>query len=163
MSDPATDPLPKSIHRVQNILDEHNLTLQLVEYPEGDLSAEEAADAIGCEPEQIAKSLVFRRMKSGKPILVIASETNRVNEKALKAVVGEKVERAEDEYAEEHTGYSVDGIPPVGLVESIETFIDEDLLTQELIWAAAGTPRAVFSLTPQALVEITGGDIISVK
>jgi len=163
MPDPAIDPLPKSAQRVQDILDEHNLSLQVVEFPESTRTSQEAADAIGCELAQIAKTLVFRRMRTDKPVLVIASGANRVNEKALRGHLGEKAEKADAEYAQEHTGYAIGGIPPVGHVEAIETFIDEDLLTHECIWAAAGTPHAVFRLTPQALVEITGGDIISVK
>ena len=163
MSDPAIDPLPKSAQRVQNILDEHNLSLQVVEFPDSTRTAQEAADVIGCELSQIAKSLVFRRRDTGAPLLVIASGANRVSEKAIKELIGEKVEKADAAYAQERTGYAIGGIPPVGLLEPMETFIDEDLLSHEVIWAAAGTPHAVFSLTPQALVEITGGDIISVK
>lgn len=163
MSDPAIDPLPKSAQKVQSVLDEHNLSLQVVEFPNSTRTAQEAAEAIGCEVAQIAKSLVFRRKETGAPLLVVASGANRVNEKALKELLGEKVEKADADYVQEHTGYAIGGIPPVGLIEPLETFIDEDLLTHEIIWAAAGTPHAVFSLTPQALVEITGGDIISVK
>lgn len=158
-----SDPLPRSAQRVQSVLDDHNLSLQVVEFPDSTRTSQEAADAIGCELSQIAKTLVFRKMKSGKPVLVIASGANRVNEKALRDHLGEKVEKADAGYVQEHTGYAIGGIPPVGHVEAIETFIDEDLLTHECIWAAAGTPHAVFRLTPQALVEITGGDIVSVK
>ncbi len=158
-----SDPLPRSAQRVQSILDEHNLALQVVEFDESTRTAQEAADAIGCEVAQIAKSLVFRTKRTDKPVLVIASGANRVNEKTLRDHIGEKIEKADADYAQEHTGYAIGGIPPVGHVEAIETFIDEDLLTHECIWAAAGTPNAVFRLTPQALVEITGGEIVSVK
>lgn len=158
-----SDPLPRSAQRVQSVLDDHNLSLQVVEFPDSTRTSQEAADAIGCELAQIAKTLVFRKKRSDTPVLVIASGANRVNEKALRDHLGEKVEKADADYAQEHTGYAIGGIPPVGHVEAIETYIDEDLLSHECIWAAAGTPHAVFRLTPQALVEITGGDIISVK
>ena len=114
-----SDPLPRSAQRVQSILDEHNLSLQVVEFPESTRTSQEAADAIGCEIAQIAKTLVFRTKRTDKPVLVIASGANRVNEKALRDHLGEKVEKADADYAQEHTGYAVGGIPPVGHVEAI--------------------------------------------
>jgi prolyl-tRNA editing enzyme YbaK/EbsC (Cys-tRNA(Pro) deacylase) len=154
--------LSKSAQRMQEALDAHGLKLNVVEFPDSTRTAQEAADAIGCELSQIAKSLVFRR-QSGNPVLVIASGANRVNEKAMKALLGEKIGKAEAEYVQEQTGFAIGGIPPVGHSMPIETFIDEDLMRHEIIWAAAGTPHAVFSLQPAMLVELTGGRVVSVK
>lgn len=157
-----SETLSKSARRVQEILNARGLTLNVVEFPDSTRTAQEAADAIGCDVAQIAKSLIFRR-QSGKPVLVIASGSNRVNEKAMKTLLGEKIEKADAEYVLEQTGYAIGGIPPVGHSEPIETYIDEDLMRHEVIWAAAGTPHAVFSLQPAMLAEVTGGSVVPVK
>ncbi len=95
--------------------------------------------------------------------MVIASGANRVDEKALKALLGEGVERADPGFVLEHTGYAIGGVPPVGLSEPIETYLDEDLGQYGVLWAAAGTPHTVFSLTPAVLAEITGGKWADIK
>lgn len=157
-----SEPLSKSAQRVQAALEAHGLSLSVVEFPESTRTSQEAADAIGCELGQIAKTLVFKK-QSGAPVLIIASGSNRVNEKAIKALLGEKIEKADADYVLEHTGFVIGGIPPVGHTEKMETLIDEDLLGYEAVWAAAGTPHAVFSLKPSELVEITGGKVAAVK
>lgn len=105
----------------------------------------------------------FRGKISQKPILIIASGTNRVNEKVVAEYVGEELEKADAEFVLEHTGFAIGGIPPVGHKTSIMTFIDEDIMQHDEIWAAAGTPHAVFKLTPTILAEITKGQIIRIK
>ncbi len=153
----------KSTERVQAVLNEFGFDLDVVEFPESTRTAQEAADTIGCTVGQIAKSLIFKGKTSQKPILIITSGSNRVNEKAVKEYIGEKIEKADADFVLEHTGFVIGGIPPVGHTNPITTFIDEDLMQYDEIWAAAGTPNSVFKLTPKILVEITKGSIIRVK
>lgn len=134
----------------------------VVELPNSTRTSVEAAQAVGCQVGQIAKSLVFRGKQSGKPVLVIASGANRVDEKRLKELLGEKVEKPDADYVREHTGFAIGGIPPVGHAQPLLTFIDADLLKFEFIWAAAGTPNAVFQLAPADLQKMTGGQIVAV-
>ncbi len=145
--------------RVQNRLAELGFAMEVMEMPESTRSSREAARAIGCSVEQIAKSLLFRRGDSQKPLLVIASGGNRVNEQWLAEYAGEPVEKADPEYVRRQTGFPIGGVPPVGHDHSIETVIDQDLFLHESIWAAAGTPFAVFQLTPADLVAMTGGKL----
>lgn len=126
-------------------------------------SAAEAAAAIGCSVAEIAKSLVFRRMPSGKPVLVIASGVNRVDEALLAALLGEGIARPDAAYVRDVTGFAIGGIPPVGHAQPLETIIDEDLLRLAGLWAAAGTPNAVFSLTPRELLDLTGGRSAAIR
>jgi prolyl-tRNA editing enzyme YbaK/EbsC (Cys-tRNA(Pro) deacylase) len=123
----------------------------------------EAAAAIGCTVAQIAKSLLFRGRDSGRPVLVIASGINRVDEGRIAALVGERISRPDADYVRGATGYAIGGIPPVGHAEAITTLIDADLLALEPIWAAAGTPFAVFRLTAAELVTLSRGRVAEVK
>lgn len=138
------------------------LTLDVVELPASTRTAQDAADAIGCTVAQIAKSLIFRTKQSQKPVLVIASGVNRVNEKSIGQLLGEKIGKADADFVRQQTGFVIGGVPPVGHLSEITTFIDEDLLELDVIWAAAGTPNAVFRLTPDDLVRATGGQVASV-
>ncbi len=155
--------LKKSAERVQTVLNEFGFELNVMELSDSTRTAQEAASTIGCTVSQIAKSLIFKGKTSQNPILVIASGTNRVNEKAVKDHIGEKLQKADADFVLEHTGFAIGGIPPIGHKNAITTLIDEDLMQYEEIWAAAGTPNAVFKLTPKILIEITKGDIISIK
>jgi prolyl-tRNA editing enzyme YbaK/EbsC (Cys-tRNA(Pro) deacylase) len=154
--------LTAAAQRVQDALKALGVACQVVELPESTRSAAEAAQTIGCRVEQIAKSLVFRGRSTNRPILAIVSGPNRVAEERLAAVVAEPVAKADADYVREHTGYAIGGVPPVGHVESLVSVIDEDLLKYEQIWAAAGTPRAVFRLTPADLQRITHGRVVPV-
>jgi prolyl-tRNA editing enzyme YbaK/EbsC (Cys-tRNA(Pro) deacylase) len=155
--------LPKSAQKVQDALDAFALSLTVILMPDSTRTAQEAADALHCTIAQIAKSLIFRGAETGRPILIIASGANRVNEKAVGRLIGEKLARADADYVQERTGFAIGGIPPLGHSTPIDTYIDEDLLQFDEIWAAAGTPHAVFALTPEILKTITGGEVISVK
>ena len=152
-----------SAKKVQDALNKLGYDLLVTEFAETTRTAQEAADAIGTTVAQIAKSLIFKGKQSNKPILIIASGVNRVNEKTVKETIGEKLGRADADYVRQHTGFVIGGVPPVGHTYKLSTFIDEDLLSFEDIWAAAGTPNAVFNLTPQQLVEMTGGQVISIQ
>jgi prolyl-tRNA editing enzyme YbaK/EbsC (Cys-tRNA(Pro) deacylase) len=151
--------LSNNARKVQAALVVFGLDLVVVEFPESTRTAQEAADAIGCSVEQIVKSLVFQRQPSGHPILIAASGGNRVNEKRIKELLGEKIVRADAEFVKEVTGYPIGGVPPLAHTQPIETIIDEDLLQYKEIWAAAGTPNAVFRLSPHELALITKGKV----
>lgn len=159
----AEQNLSKAAQKVQDVLLAYGLQVQVVEMSDSTRTAVEAAQAVGCEVGQIVKSLVFKGKESGKPILVEVSGANRVNEKALSALVGEKIVKPDADFVREQTGFSIGGIPPVGHTNPMVSLIDEDLMQYEVVWAAAGTPNAVFQLTPQDLEKITGGRIIAVK
>ena len=153
-------PLNASAQKVQDALDARGYThCRAVEMPDSTRTAAEAAAAIGCTVAQIAKSLVFRGAQSGAPVLVIASGTNRVDPQRLAGLLGEPVEKPDADYVRERTGFVIGGVPPLGHREPIRTFIDQDLLAFDEIWAAAGTPRAVFRLTPDDLLRMTGGEV----
>lgn len=159
----AEQNLSKAAQKVQDVLLVYGLQVQVIEMSDSTRTAVEAAQAVGCEVGQIVKSLVFKGKESGKPILVEVSGANRVNEKALSALVGEKIVKPDADFVREQTGFSIGGIPPVGHTNPMVSLIDEDLMQYEVVWAAAGTPNAVFQLTPQDLEKITGGRIIAVK
>ena len=155
--------LSPSAQKVQQALNAFGLPLYVLELPASTRSAVEAAQAVGCRVEQIAKSLIFRSSLSGRPVLVIASGPNRVNEKKIGELLGEPIGKADADFVRQRTGFAIGGVPPVGHAEPLETFIDEDLLKLDEIWAAAGTPNAVFRLTPLDLVKITSGRVVAVK
>ena len=124
-------------------------------FPEGTKTAADAARAIGCDVAQIVKSLIF--MADGRPVLALTSGANRVDTRALAAATGAgEVRRATSEEAREATGFAVGGTPPFGHPRRIRSFMDEDLLSLEEVWAAAGTPDSVFPLAPQELLRVTG-------
>lgn len=159
----SNSPLSASAQRVQAALMAHGLGLTVVELPQSTRTAAEAAAAVGCTVGQIAKSLIFRGRDSGRPVLVIASGSNRVDEKAVAALLGEALAKADADFVRARTGFVIGGVPPVGHLEPPVTFIDEDLLTYDTIWAAAGTPNAVFQLAPSDLAALTGGRVAAVK
>lgn len=156
--------LAKSARSIQDTLLSQGLCFEVIQLADSTRTAEEAASTIGCTPSQIVKSLIFRTKNSSRPILVLASGSNRVKEKIIESHVGEKIIRAEPDFAREITGFAIGGIPPVGHKQSIDLiFIDEDLVKYDEIWAAAGTPNAVFSLKGQELCEITNGIVLAIK
>ncbi|MGD9011965.1 MAG: YbaK/EbsC family protein [Desulfobacterales bacterium] len=155
--------LKPSAQKVQEALNAHNLTCEVVQMTDTTRSAADAARAVGCEVGQIVKSLVFEGKQSHQPILVATSGANRVNEKVVQQSVAEPVNIAKPEYVRRMTGFAIGGVPPVGHDHPLKIFIDEDLLQYNEIWAAAGTPNAVFKLTPDDLKMITNGTVISVK
>jgi len=155
--------LSASARRVQDTLGRLGLVLQVIELPDSTRTAVDAAQAIGCTVAQIAKSLIFQTAETDSPVLVITSGANRVNEKTIAALMGEKIEKADADFVRQSTGFVIGGVPPVGHIKDVKTFIDEDLLQYDEIWAAAGTPHAVFSLTPDDLVRATGGIVISIQ
>lgn len=156
-------PSARATERVQSALDAAGIEARVVELSASTRTAAEAAAAIGCTVAQIAKSLVFRGAESGDAILVIASGTNRVNEKTLAQHAGEPIAKADADFVRERTGYAIGGVPPAGHTSEIRTFIDRDLLQFDRIWAAAGTPHAVFELTPAQLTNLVRGPVVEIQ
>ena len=155
--------LSASAQKVQRALQERGFAhCEVVELPSSTRTAQEAAQSIGCRVEQIVKSLIFRARQSDTPILVVASGANRVNEQQLSVLVGEPIEKAKASFVQQSTGFVIGGVPPIGHAKPLRTFIDKDLLQYDEIWAAAGTPFAVFCLTPQELVAMTGGKVFEI-
>ena len=155
--------LKLSAQRVQAVLRDYGLEARVREFPASTRSAEEAAAAIGCAVEQIVKSLIFRAEQSGAPVLVLAGGGNRVDESAVGALLGEPIKCAKPDFVREATGFAIGGVPPVGHLRTPITLIDRDLMDLEEIWAAAGTPNAVFCLTPEQLVGLTEGRVADIK
>ncbi|GAB4394176.1 MAG: hypothetical protein Tsb0032_16910 [Kiloniellaceae bacterium] len=148
---------------MQQAIEAAGFDFEVKQFPASTRTSEEAAAAIGCEVAQIAKSLIFRAKESNRPVLVMASGANRVDEKAVGRLLGEKLARADADFVRSATGFAIGGVPPVGHRETPVAFIDEDLMVLEEIWAAAGTPNAVFRLTPAELVALTGGRVAACK
>jgi prolyl-tRNA editing enzyme YbaK/EbsC (Cys-tRNA(Pro) deacylase) len=151
-----------SVGRVRAALARAGWSGALLELPQSTRTAGDAATALGCQVAQIAKSLVFKGADSGRPILVVASGVNRVNERRLADLVAEPIVKPDAEFVRQRTGFSIGGVPPLGHSEPLTTIIDQSLLDHAVIWAAAGTPNAVFRLTPRELVAMTGGQVVSI-
>jgi Cys-tRNA(Pro) deacylase len=135
---------------------------EVLEFDASTRTAADAAAAIGCEVAQIAKSLIFRGARSGRAVLIIASGVDRVDEKKAAAAVGEPIGRADADFVREATGFAIGGVPPVGHKTKSIVLIEESLMQLDEIWAAAGTPNAVFRLTPTDLVQLTDGRTVAV-
>ena len=156
-------PLSPSVQKVQDAIKGLGFSIEVVELEATTRTSADAAQAVGCNVGQIAKSLIFQGKISHRPILVIASGSNRVNEKRIAEMISESIGKADADFVRQHTGFAIGGVPPVGHLEKLEIFIDEDLLKHEEIWAAAGSPHAVFRLAPSDLIKMTGGRVTSVK
>ena len=144
--------------RIQRVLGD---TFRVLEFEQSTHSSAEAAAAIGCDVAQIAKSMLFRAA-DGRPVLVVASGANRVDEKKVATLLGQKISRAEAGFVLDRTGFAVGGVPPVGHATAPVAFLDRDLRSYETIWAAAGSPNAVFALTPADLLRLTGAAFVDV-
>jgi prolyl-tRNA editing enzyme YbaK/EbsC (Cys-tRNA(Pro) deacylase) len=157
------DDLSASARKVQQALDDLGMHCSVVELPDSTRTAKEAAQAVGCEVGQIVKSIVMMTSVTRRPVMVIASGSNRINEARIGEILEEPILKADAEFVRLHTGYAIGGVPPLGLSSQLVTFIDEDLLKYPTVWAAAGTPHAVFEFSPQNLPRMTGGKVISIK
>ena len=155
--------LAKSAQTIQNRLTEYGLSCTVVELSDAVRTAQQAADALGCNVAQIAKSLIFKTKETHQAVLILCSGSNRVNEKTIEQIIGQQIIKADAQFTREITGFAIGGIPPLGHATEIPfIFIDQDLLSFDTLWAAAGTPHAVFSIKPKDLVRITNCHIISV-
>lgn len=140
------------------------LNITIKEFTESTRTAADAANAIGCTVAQIVKSLLF--IVEGEPVMALVSGANQLDEKKLAAHCNtsrKKVKRADAETAREVTGFAIGGVPPFGHLRRLPVYIDQDFLQFEIIWAAAGTPNAVFAITPEDLKRTTGGTVADLK
>jgi prolyl-tRNA editing enzyme YbaK/EbsC (Cys-tRNA(Pro) deacylase) len=152
-----------SVARVVATLEAQGLQARVRELARSTRTAREAAEAVGCGVAQIVKSLVFRGASSDRPVLVVASGANRVDETKIAALLGEPVAKADADYVREHTGFAIGGVAPLAHPAPITAFVDQDLLTEERVWAAAGSPNALFDLTPEELITVAGAQVADVK
>jgi len=155
--------LSSSAQKVQDLLTSLGFNCTVIEHAESTRTAQEAADRAGCELGQITKSLIFKGKDSHKPILVLTSGSNRVDEKLICEYAGEHIVRADADFVRAVTGFAIGGVPPLGHAQKMETYLDEDLLQYQTIWGAAGTPNAIFELTPDDLKKMTSGKVVRVK
>ena len=158
-----SDLLNPTARKIQATLDQLGYKCKVIEFQETTRTSADAAARVECTLGQIVKSLIFRGRISGKPFLILTSGANRVDTRKITSLIGEKIERADPEFVRSCTGFAIGGIPPIGHLSSIDTIMDEDLLTYDFLWAAAGTPNAVFKLSPQELLTMSSAKIASVK
>ncbi len=154
--------LSASAQKVQDALASMGYAYQVTESAHVTRTAAEAAAVVGCDVGQIAKSLIFRGISTGRPILVIASGSNRVNEQRIASYLDEPIGKADADFVREHTGFAIGGVPPVGHARQLTIFVDRDLLRYSEIWAAAGTSNSLFRLNPRDLEPMTGGQIVAI-
>jgi prolyl-tRNA editing enzyme YbaK/EbsC (Cys-tRNA(Pro) deacylase) len=153
---------PKAL-KIQNLLNELGYEYKVIEHADSTRTAIEAAERAGCQLGQIVKSLIFRGKSSGKPILILTSGSNRVDEKKIAVLAGEPILRADADFVYDVTGFSIGGVPPIGHAQKLESYLDEDLLQYSTVWAAAGAENAIFELTPGDLKTMTGAIVAAVR
>ena len=156
-----------SAQKVADAARQLGLGIQIIEFEQTTRTAQEAADAIGrhpsgigCQVAQIVKSLLF--VVDGQPVVALVSGANQLDERKLAALRGvsrKRVQRADAETAKAATGFSIGGVPPLGHLSVLPVYVDQNLTRFDVVWAAAGTPFAVFAITPQELVRASGGTV----
>jgi prolyl-tRNA editing enzyme YbaK/EbsC (Cys-tRNA(Pro) deacylase) len=152
----------RSTDRVKNAAEAAGLQIAIREMPQSTRTAAEAAEACGTTVAQIVKSLIFRKAESGEPVLILVSGKNRVDERAIKTAIGEALRRIDADDVRALTGFAIGGVAPLGALTPLATYMDRDLMDFATVWAAAGSPQAVFEVEPQALAAATGAAIVKV-
>ena len=155
--------LSPSAQKIQNLLNSLGYNYTVIEHAESTRTALEAAERAGCELGQIVKPLIFKGKESGKPIIVLTRGANRVDEKRIRGYAGEGIGKADADFVRAVTGFAIGGVPPLGHIQMIETYMDEDFLRYEVVWAAAGTPNAIFELKTSDLQKMTDAKVVQVK
>ncbi|HSC80610.1 MAG TPA: YbaK/EbsC family protein [Chitinolyticbacter sp.] len=155
--------MSESQARVTSALAAAGVSTEIRSFAESTRTSQEAADAIGCTVAQIAKSVILKAKASERHVLVVTSGANRVCEKTVAQLVGEKIGRADADFVRSRTGFVIGGVAPLAHAEPPITLIDEDLLQHAEVWAAAGTPNSVFRVSPQQLVALTAGQVARVR
>ena len=150
-----------SVRRVHDALIAAGVEPRIKEFPKSTRTAAEAATAIGTTVERIVKSLAFAA--GDETVVVLASGVNRVDTARLGEVVGRPIGRAHPDRVRRDTGFAIGGVPPLGHASPLRVFVDRDLLQYDEVWAAAGTPNAVFPITPDELVRVSGGTVVDIK
>lgn len=147
--------------RIQQILNELGIDSEIVEFSESTRTSAEAARAIGTTVAQICKSILFSA--GGEPVMVIASGANRIDTGKVEKEVGQPLGKARADFVREKTGYAIGGVPPVGHARPFPILIDRDLLQFDRVYAAGGTPNAIFPITPAELLRVTGGRVVDCR
>jgi len=155
--------ISKRAQQFQDLLTERGLGLTVLELPDSTRTADDAARALGCKKAQIVKSLVFRLVADDSPIVVLASGPNRVNEETIARVVGSPIVKGDADFVKEVTGFAIGGVPPLGHKQRVTLLVDEDLLAFDEVWAAAGTPNAVFKIAGRLRDILPEHQVVSVK
>ena len=153
--------LPEGVQRVSRALQDANHPHAPVMLDGAARTAQEAADGLGVQLGQIAKSVIFKRKEDGVAVLVVASGDRRVDEKKVSALVG-KIGRADADFVKAQTGFTIGGVSPVAHLTAPITLLDQDLWRFEVVWAAAGHPHGVFQLQPEDLQRLTGAPVVDV-
>jgi prolyl-tRNA editing enzyme YbaK/EbsC (Cys-tRNA(Pro) deacylase) len=158
-----TAPLSPSAQKVQDALAMQGYPFTVQESGVHTRTAQQAAELVGCELAQIVKSLIFKGADTGKPILVLTSGANCVDEGLISQYAGEPIRRADPDFVRAVTGFAIGGVPPLAHPQPMDTYLDEDLMHFDSLWAAGGTPNALFQLTPSALRVMTAGRVARVR
>lgn len=153
--------LPEGVQRVSRTLQDANHPHAPVMLDGAARTAQEAADGLGVQLGQIAKSVIFKRKEDGVAVLVVASGDRRVDEKKVSALVG-KIGRADADFVKAQTGFTIGGVSPVAHLTAPITLLDQDLWRFDVVWAAAGHPHGVFQLQPEDLQRLTGAPVVDV-
>jgi prolyl-tRNA editing enzyme YbaK/EbsC (Cys-tRNA(Pro) deacylase) len=153
--------LPEGVRRVQQALQSAGHPHAPVMLDGAARTAQEAAEGLGVQLGQIAKSVIFKRKEDGMAVLVVASGDRRVDEKKVAALVG-KLGRADADFVKAHTGFTIGGVSPVAHLNAPVTLLDQDLWRFDVLWAAAGHPHGVFQLQPEDLQRLTGAPVADV-
>ena len=154
-------PLPHGVRRVAARLSELGHTHEVVMLPVTGRTAADAATALGVALGQIAKSIVFRRKSDDAAVIVVTSGDLRVDEKKVATLVG-ALGRADADFVKASTGFSIGGVSPVAHTNPAVVLVDRELFRFTQVWAAAGHPHAVFPLSPEELVQLTGADVAEI-
>lgn len=144
--------------RFETWLADSGIGVSVRQFPSGTRTAGDAAGAVGCSTGQIVKSLVF--VAAGRPVVVLVSGANRVDEEKLGAAAGKPVTKADAEAVRSATGYAIGGVPPFGHATKLPVFMDRDLMAYPVVWAAAGRPDSVFEIDPDRLRELSHATVI---
>ena len=149
------------MNRFESWLADAGIGIMIKQFPSGTRTAAEAARAVGCEVEQIVKSLVF--VAAGRPVVALVSGANRLDETLLAQVAGPPVTKADAESVRTATGYAIGGVPPFGHATDVPVYMDRDLLTHKSVWAAAGRPDSVFEIEPERLRDLSHAVVADLK
>jgi len=160
---PSSEALPRACQAVADAAAKLGLAIDIRLMDQSTRTAEEAAAACGCAVAQIVKSLVFRGRQSRRPVLLLVSGANRVDETKVGELLGEAIERPDAAFVREKTGFAIGGVPPFGHAEPATVFIDRDLLQYPLVYAAAGAPNSIFGVEPNALQAACAATAINVR
>lgn len=147
--------MSKSLRRVKSALEAAGLGLDIQEMAQGTRTAEDAARAVGCEIDQIAKSIIFRGETTGHVVLFLTAGGNRVDPQKAAVVAGQPLGKADADLIRTETGFAIGGVAPLGHLTQITAYFDPRLSDFDLVWAAAGTPNHVFAIAPRDLLRVT--------